>query len=241
MAILVSLSHRKGQSTTTSTANEVTEVSKKKAILLTVVGPQQFRLLKDLTAPEKPADKSYDALCMLLKQHHEPEPPKFLQRTKFDARPRKDNESISECVAALRKFSEHCQFRTTLNERLCERFVTGVNNNAIQRKLLLETDLTLDKAVTIAISISQTNEGAKALESGQVHVMSNKFKSNSSKQSHYRHGNGQPRPSRYLAIAAEVPICRTVVNLRALHATSVQNKDIIQKLASQRNIQQPPV
>ena len=51
-----------------------------------------------------------------------------------------------------------------------------MNNNAIQRKLLLETDLTLDKAVTIAISISQTNEGAKALESGKVRSMSNKFK-----------------------------------------------------------------
>ena len=129
-------------------ANEVTEVSKKRAILLTVVGPQQFRLLKDLTAPEKPADKSYDALCMLLKQHHEPEPPKFLQRAKFDARLRKDNESISEYVAALRKLSEHCQLGATLNDRLCQRFVTSVNNNAIQRKLLLETDLTLDKAQT---------------------------------------------------------------------------------------------
>ena len=128
---------------------------------------------------------------MLLKQHYEPEPPKFLQRVKFDARLRKDNESPSEYVAALRKLSEHCQFGVTLNDRLSERFVTGVNNNAIQRKLLLETDLTLDKAVTIAISISQTNEGAKALESGQVHAMSNKFKSISSKQSHYRHGNGQ--------------------------------------------------
>ena len=55
--------------------NEVIEVSNNRAILLTVVGPQQFRLLKDLTAPEKPADKTYDALCLLLKQHREPEPP----------------------------------------------------------------------------------------------------------------------------------------------------------------------
>ena len=138
-------------------ANQVTEVSKKRAILLTVVGPQQFRLLEDLTAPEKSADKIYDALCLLLKQHHKPEPPKFLQRAKFDAPLRKDNESISEFVAALRKLSEHCQFGATLNERLCETFVTDVNNNAIQRKLILETDLTLVKAVTIAISINQTN------------------------------------------------------------------------------------
>ena len=54
-----------------------------------------------------------------------------------------------------------------------------MNNNAIQRKLLLKTDLTLDKAVTLAISINQTNEGAKALESRQAHTMSNKSKPNS--------------------------------------------------------------
>ena len=131
------------------------------------------------------------SLCLLLKQHHEPEPPKFLQRAKFDARLRKDNESISEYVAALRKLREHCQFGAALSERLCERFATGVNNNEIQRKLLVEPDLTLDKAVTLAISINQTNEGAKALESGQVHAMSNKFKPNSSKQIHHRYGNGQ--------------------------------------------------
>ena len=51
-------------------ANEVTEVSKKRAILQTVVAPQQFRLPKDLAAPGKPADKTYDALCLLLNQHH---------------------------------------------------------------------------------------------------------------------------------------------------------------------------
>ena len=51
-------------------ANKVTEVSKKRTVLQTVVGPQQFRLPKDLAAPEKPADKTYDALCLLLNQHH---------------------------------------------------------------------------------------------------------------------------------------------------------------------------
>ena len=139
-------------------ANEVTEVSKKRAILLTVVGPQQFRLLKDLTAPEKPADKTYDALCMLLKQHHEPEPPKFLQRTKFDARLRKDNESISEYVAALRKLREHCQFGATLNERLCKRFVNDVNNNATQPKLLLVTSHSTRLSPLLSQLIKQMRE-----------------------------------------------------------------------------------
>ena len=105
-----------------------------------------------------------------------------------------------------------------------------MNNNAIQRKLLLETDFTLDKAVTLAISINQTDEGAKALEPGQVHSMSNKFKPNSSKQIHHRYGNGQAYQHKP-AQAQQVPCHRcggphSPHRLRALHATSVQNKDI---------------
>ena len=41
-------------------ANGVTEDKQKKAILLTVIGAVQFRLLKDLSAPATPKDKSYD-------------------------------------------------------------------------------------------------------------------------------------------------------------------------------------
>ncbi|KAK3758695.1 hypothetical protein RRG08_056735 [Elysia crispata] len=55
---------------------------------LVQVGPQQFRLLKDLAAPSKPAEKSFQELCKLLKDHHAPSPPKFLSGAKFDARTR---------------------------------------------------------------------------------------------------------------------------------------------------------
>ena len=40
-------------------ANNVSAPEKKRAILLSVVGPQQFRLLKDLAAPNKRAEKSF--------------------------------------------------------------------------------------------------------------------------------------------------------------------------------------
>ena len=57
-------------------ANEVTGESKKRAILLTVIGQKQFRLLKDLSAPDSPSNKSFEVLCQLLKDHHSPAPPK---------------------------------------------------------------------------------------------------------------------------------------------------------------------
>ncbi|GFS08536.1 polyprotein [Elysia marginata] len=144
-------------------ANEVRAEEKKRAVLLTVIGPQQFRLLKDLSAPAKPADKSYSELCQLLTKHHAPAPPKFMCRAKFDGRTRHPGESIADYIAALRDLSEYCEFGDTLNDRLCEKFVTGVNNIDIQRKLLQERNLTLDKALQLATSIQQSSDAAKLM------------------------------------------------------------------------------
>ena len=66
-------------------ANEVTVDAKKRAVLLTVTGQQQFRLLKDLSASAKPADISFNELTKLLKDHHASAPPKFMCRAKLDA------------------------------------------------------------------------------------------------------------------------------------------------------------
>ncbi len=41
-------------------ANNVTIEAKKRAVLLTVIGPQQFRLLKDLCAPASLTTKSFN-------------------------------------------------------------------------------------------------------------------------------------------------------------------------------------
>ena len=93
-------------------ANSVTEDTKKRAVLLTVIGPQQFRLLKDLCAPAKPGTKTFEELSQQLKNHHEPAPPKF------DARPRLPGETMSQYVAALRNLSVYFEFGDTLNDRL---------------------------------------------------------------------------------------------------------------------------
>ena len=160
-------------------ANSVTDVKKKKAIFLTLIGPSQYRLLKDLTAPSTIAEKSYDELCGLLKSHHQPKPPKFLQRTKFENRFRNNGESVKQYIAVLRNLSEHCEFGATLEDRLCERFVRGINDERIQRRLLSETDLTLSKAVDIAVAITQSAEGARDLDTTKsINVVKKKFQYN---------------------------------------------------------------
>ena len=169
-------------------ANAVEDVAKQRAILLTVIGPQQFRLLKDLCSPAKPADKTFQELCELLKNHHAPAPPKFLCRAQFEARSKKPDETIAQYVAALRHLSEYCEFGANLDERLCEKFVTGINSVEIQRKLMIEKNLTLDSAVKIATSMQQSTQAANSLNPNPVYAMNVQRMNDQSRKCHRCHG-----------------------------------------------------
>ena len=43
-----------------------------RVVLLSLVGRKVYKLLRNLTAPAKPSDKSYDELKTLLKTHYRP-------------------------------------------------------------------------------------------------------------------------------------------------------------------------
>ena len=144
-------------------ANDVVKDSKKRAIFLTVVGPTQFRLLKDLSQPRSVSELPFSDLCRLLRNHHEPAPPKFLQRAKFEARSRRADESVQSFIADLRKLAEHCQFGDQLEERLCEKFARGINCEEVQRKLLLKPDIKLSDAVDTAVATIQVSKATKFL------------------------------------------------------------------------------
>ena len=144
-------------------ANDITQDDKKRDILITVIGASQFRLLKDLAAPKELKSLKFKDICALLRSHYEPKLPKYLYRAKFESRIRQQNESINDFIAALRNLAEPCQFEKNLNERLCEKFVTGINDETIQQKLLTEQTLTLDTAIQIASSILTAQNGAKEL------------------------------------------------------------------------------
>lgn len=144
-------------------ANDVIDPDKQRAILLTVIGPHSFKLLKDLCQPKKLTELPFDELCQKLKSHFDPPPSKFLSRARFEARRKQRGESVQEYIVALKSLAEHCSFGETLEDRLCEKLVTGLDDINIQRKLLLEKDITFSRACEIVTTVSQTNENSKYL------------------------------------------------------------------------------
>ena len=79
------------------TANNVADVQKKRTILLTSCGIETHRLLKGLTAPAKPVEKTFDELVNLMTNHDNPERNPIAERFQFNMRYRK-TESVSQYI-----------------------------------------------------------------------------------------------------------------------------------------------
>uniref|UniRef100_A0A3B3R045 ribonuclease H n=1 Tax=Paramormyrops kingsleyae TaxID=1676925 RepID=A0A3B3R045_9TELE len=129
-----------------------------------------FNLLRSLTQPDKPGDKSYQEIVRLLKEHYSPKPLIIAERFRFHKRNQQDGESISQFVAVLKRLSEHCEFGLSLSDTICDRLVCGLRSEAIQKRLLTESNLTLQKAIEISTSMEMAAKEAQKLSaSAQVH------------------------------------------------------------------------
>lgn len=82
-------------------ANVIEDESKKRAILISVVGPQTYSMMRNLLSPAKPSEKTYLQLVTMLKNHFNPQPSEIVQRFKFDSRTKKPTETMTEYVAVV--------------------------------------------------------------------------------------------------------------------------------------------
>jgi hypothetical protein len=114
------------------------------------MGATAYGTVRNLISPSKPTEKSYTEIVQALQQHYKPASSVTISRYRFNMRNREPGESVAVYVAQLRKLAEDCEFGASLNDNLRDRLVCGVKDDAIQRKLLTERNLTLDNAFTIA-------------------------------------------------------------------------------------------
>ena len=94
---------------------------------------------------------------------YDPAPSSIVQRYKFYNRVRAEGESIANFVAALREIAKYCDYGDTLNIMLRDCLACGVNHQAIQKRLLAEKNLTLEKALEIALAIEAVSSNYRNL------------------------------------------------------------------------------
>ena len=153
------------------TANETPE-DKKVPVFLNTIGRKTYTLLRDLVDPDLPSTKLLEQLKQCLKSHFEPKVIVVAERFYFHQRNQGPTETITDYVAELRRLAKSCQFSKFLNESLRDRFVCGLHNTAIQKRLLTESDLKLSQAIQIVQSLEASDLSAKKLhrsDEGTVH------------------------------------------------------------------------
>ncbi|KAL0193255.1 hypothetical protein M9458_011551 [Cirrhinus mrigala] len=129
------------------------------------MGPKTFTLLRNLLQPEKPGEKTYEQIVNTLKAHFSPKPLVIAERFRFHRRNQLEGETVTMFVAVLKKLAEHCEFGDALNDTLRDRLVCGLRCEGIQKRLLTESNLTLQRAIELSVSMELAAKEAQQLSS----------------------------------------------------------------------------
>lgn len=140
-------------------ANKLSKDEEKRAVLLSSCGEETYSLIVTLVKPERPTAATYDCIKKAVREHMHPKPSVLYGRFLFYKRNQAQGESVADYVTALRKLAENCGFgdkTLPLDEMMRDRFVFGINNEAVQQRLLAERNLTFAVAYDMAVTAEAT-------------------------------------------------------------------------------------
>ena len=118
-----------------------------------------------LTTPTKPTELSFTEIVEVMGRHFTPKPIVIAERYKFQKCNQLEGQSIREFLARWQNLAETCKFGGYRDEALRDRLVCGIASQTIRRKVLLVEDLTLKKAVDIAVGIELTDKEISEISS----------------------------------------------------------------------------
>ncbi|XP_075553648.1 uncharacterized protein LOC142586285 [Dermacentor variabilis] len=134
-------------------ANKIAKEEQKRAVLLSCCGEKAYGLIVTLVKPARPITATYDEIKMAVRKHLHPRPSELYARFLFYKRNQAAEKSVADYVTALRKLAGDCGFcdeQLPLDIMMRGRFVCGLQNEAVQQRLLAERDLTFNVAYDLA-------------------------------------------------------------------------------------------
>jgi hypothetical protein len=98
------------------------------------------------------------------------------EQAKFNTRSQLEHESIEDFVIQLYTLVEHCSYATLRDKMIHDCLVVGLCNHKLSKKLQLDTDLTLEQAITTskqweAIKLQQAKLHMKPPQPAQVECL----------------------------------------------------------------------
>lgn len=141
------------------------EDEKKSAFLISCIGSDTYKTLRDLCHPILPKDKPFADLSEILRKQFSPQVAIFRERSNFYNAKQSNAENITTWYGRVKRLSVDCKFADNLESILLDKFITGLRVGQVLDRLCEENEtLTLQQAVDIA-----TNKECSLMEVyGQV-------------------------------------------------------------------------
>ena len=165
-------------------ANIITSAERKRATLLTLIGPTAYRMLADLHRPAELSTVTFDALVADLDSAYGKKVSKLASKVRFQSCRQHEGQSVDEYLAELRHAAIDCEFGTQLDSRLKEQFVVGLRADNIKKRLLEDEDKALAEIVKKARDLElvnrETSSSKPATASASSTFSSNQVRSGTS-------------------------------------------------------------
>lgn len=132
--------------------NDIPE-TKRTALLISVIGSDSYKTLRDMCHPVLPKSRTFEELCELLRKQYSPQVAVFRERTTFYNARQEQEETVTMWYGRLKKLSVDCRFGENLEAILLDKFVTGLRSGMIMDRLCEENEgLTLEMALELAVN-----------------------------------------------------------------------------------------
>ena len=128
--------------------------TRKRATLLHCLGAEGQRIFYAL--PD--SGTSLEQAVAALNKHFIPKVNVVVERHMFRKRAQLPHETVAQYITALCALSVKCDFKENADEMLRDQLLEHLLNDKIRERLLLELDLTLEKATTLAIQMEAAAE-----------------------------------------------------------------------------------
>lgn len=132
--------------------NEIPE-DKWTAVLISCIGRDTYKDLRDLCHPLRPKDKTFEELCVELRKHYNRQICIFRERAQFYTARQRPDESINSWYARIKSLSVDCKFHQHLESVLLDKFVTGLKSGPVLDRICEENEtISLVEALQICVS-----------------------------------------------------------------------------------------
>jgi len=145
--------------------------------------------------------KSYETVLAKFQGYFVKKRNVIFERAKFNQRRQLEGESVDDFITSLHSLSEYCNYGELREEMIRDRIVVGLRDSVLSEKLQLESELTLEKAITLARnreSVRKQQPVIRADTSSNIDAVgfSSKYKATKTHKSHKSNSADKSKCSR---------------------------------------------